>query len=74
MSKYSFSSILSREPAALAAAVASVLSVITCLVPLDPSLQAALVAAVNVLAGLFVRARVTPVNSDSSPELEDQDA
>lgn len=76
MSRYSFSSLLQKEPAALAAGVQSVISilVVSGLVPLSGEVQAAIVAGVAVLAGLFVRARVTPISSGSSPELEDQDA
>lgn len=53
-----------REPAVIAAAVAAVINLVVLLAlghELDKDAQAAIVTVVTVLAGLFIRANVSPV-------------
>lgn len=53
-----------KEPAVIGAAVAAVINVLVLLVfkhELDPGVQAAIVAAVTAIAGVFIRQQVTPV-------------
>jgi hypothetical protein len=56
---------MKTEPAVLAAAVAAIINLVVLLAlgeELDSEIQAAIVTVVTVLAGLFIRSQVTPVN------------
>lgn len=57
---YSFRNLLRKEPVQLAQAVAVALTLASFALPISAQLQAAIVATVIALAGLFARARVIP--------------